>query len=110
MVKLLSITKEFVADYFSQSRQFLKSVIFPARISDGQIKKFKQSIESLLEASVVASSFRSQGPLILAAHIPQLIRQRKAKPATGNQIWMIRCHLYLALFDQLSNDPNYPFS
>jgi uncharacterized protein (UPF0147 family) len=39
-----------------------------------------------------------------------LIRQRKAKPATGNQIWMIRCHLYLALFDQLSNDPNYPFS
>jgi hypothetical protein len=46
----------------------------PPWISNRQIKQFQQSRERMLEADLIAALFPTPRPLILAAHIPQLVR------------------------------------
>jgi hypothetical protein len=49
-------------------------MIPPPWISNRQIKQFQQSREGVLEANLVAPLLPTPRPLILAAHIPQLVR------------------------------------
>jgi hypothetical protein len=87
--ELRNFVVEFVAYYFSQSRQLLESMIPPPWIGNREIKEFQQSRECLLETILISALLPIQRTLIFAADVTELLRNRHRMPTSSSEFGMV---------------------